>query len=227
MLLFNDDIYRLKPCNLSCLDRQSVYVYLWKHHLSRHELTQAASAVAPSLVSDETLKLTDKRFIEKLSIRLLFAKLLNVTADAIAYHPSGRPYLKDFPYEISVSHTAHVYAVSISKLRHGIDVEKWGSKALNVAKMYVNEKELGLLTSSSFSSKEVAATLIWSAKEAVYKYKDISGLSFSDSTIVQHDSESNNLLAHLPQRNETAYVNFKSTPDCILTCSCGVQFAIK
>ncbi len=228
MYLQNNDIYLLKPYSLEKAKEQTVSIYLWKHTFTRKELTDVANHIAPNLLNNDIYELNDKRFKEKVSVRLLLAKLLDVSHDVVAYHDTGKPYLECFPYEISMSHTADVYAVSMACFRHGMDVEKWGNKALKVKRMFVNAAEdEGLMTMLPHKTLQEKATLVWSAKEAVYKWKDKAGLSLKNDILLMQSEWDDSLQVNVGAQHEKAFVNYKSYADCILTC-CGARpFAIK
>lgn len=205
----------------------SLYVYIWKHHFNRSELIALAQRIAPWMIVDDDRTMCDKRLIERLSIRLLCTKLFDVQHDVIAYHTTGRPFLKDFPYEISISHSNDNYAISIAPFRHGIDIEGWGNKAERVSRMFVNEEERQTIDTLSLQHLQEKMTLLWSAKEAVYKYKDVEGLSFKDDIRLLPSNGDNELIAALPKSNDKAFVCYKTMSDIVLTCCGATHFAIK
>lgn len=204
-----------------------LHVYIWKHHFNRSELIALAQKIAPWMKIDDEKGMCDKRFIERLSIRLLCAKLFDTQQDIIAYHATGRPFLKDFPYEISISHSNDNYAISIASFRHGIDIERWGNKAERVSRMFVNEEDKQTMETLPLHLLQEKMTLLWSAKEAVYKYKDVEGLSFKDDIQFLSSSKDNELIAALPKSKDKAFVCYKTMPDYVLTCCGATHFAIK
>lgn len=227
MFLHHNDIRKLSPFddkNLSC---NQLCVYLWKHHFVRSELAQMAREMAPWLLTEKDGNMCDKRFVERISVRLLCEKLFGAKCDIMVYHPSGRPYLKDIPFEISVSHTKDCYALSVASFRHGMDVEGWGSKAARVRRMFINDEDRSMLKSLSFFSDEEQMTLLWSAKEAVYKYVDQKGLSFREDIHSCSLDEENSFGAFLPKQRKKVCIAYKTTPDCVLTCCGPAHFAIK
>ena len=228
MFLQGNDIFLLKPYAPKNDDEYVVSVYIWRHSFTRQHLTGIVQRIAPNLLTGDVKKLNDKRFKEKMSVRLLLAKLLELMHDAVAYCVTGRPYLRFFPYEISMSHTADVYAVSIANFRHGIDIERWGEKALRVKKMFVNaEEEACLMPMLPYKTLEQNATLVWSAKEAVYKWKDRVGLSLRNDILLKQSETRDILEVNVGKQHEKAFVNYKSYTNCILTCCGARSFAIK
>ena len=227
-MLLGGEICNLQPLKCCEDERNIVHVWLWKHAYSRTDLVDMVKQIAPNLLLADLECLNDKRFQEKISTRLLLAQLLGEKGDAVAYYSTGRPYLKNALYEISMSHTDGVYAVSVACFRHGIDIEKWGTKAHRVEKMFVNDCErLQLLSKIPFETLEERATVVWSAKEAVYKMKDIEGLSLKHDIALGTNNNGNKLNVYLPKHSEKAFVTYKSYPECILTCCGAMPFEIK
>ena len=62
------------------------------------------------------------RRLEWLSVRAALKQMLH-NPPVIAYYPSGKPYLKDSPLHISISHTKGYVAVIIGQAGVGIDIE--------------------------------------------------------------------------------------------------------
>lgn len=229
MQIIQNDILTLPPFreNEENESHHLLHVFIWKHHYDRSLLIALAQEIAPWMIVDDERGMCDKRFIERLSIRLLCAKLFDVRNDVIGYHATGRPFLKDFSYEISISHTNDNYAISIATFRHGIDIEGWGDKAERVSRMFVNEEDRRTMETLPLQYLHEKATLLWSAKEAVYKYKDIEGLSFKDDIRFLSSSRDNELVADLPKSKDKAFVCYKTMPDFVLTCCGATHFAIK
>lgn len=82
----------------------------------------------------------------------------------IAYLSSGKPYLKDSFWHISISHTENYVAVALHpRLEIGIDIERYATKVLRVKERFMREDEKA-------EGKEIEALLLhWSAKETLYK----------------------------------------------------------
>lgn len=178
--LINDrEILALPPIAGEAADGGDTYIYIWCHAYGRAELTALANAAGRADLAEEFAGCRDKRFGEKVSVRLLLHQLLGREAK-IVYNPDGSPRLADNSHSISVSHTAGAYALSLSPRKHGIDIEAWGAKALKVRRAFLNERESEWVESLSKSEAEQLATLLWSAKESLYKLLGAEGLSFKD-----------------------------------------------
>lgn len=115
------------------------------------------------------------RRLEWLSVRALLFRLLGEHKE-VCYLPSGKPYLADYSYFISISHTKGYVAVILSdKVSVGIDIEQYGQRVHRVAHKYMREDEPVRLY------KEDAAwslLLHWSAKEVMFKCMDTDEVDF-------------------------------------------------
>ncbi|MBC7382524.1 MAG: 4'-phosphopantetheinyl transferase superfamily protein [Bacteroidia bacterium] len=84
--------------------------------------------------------------------------------------------LSGIPYHVSITHSHHFAGIILSKnLEVGMDLEKTDERINRVAHKFMNEKEV------SFAGKEdqvVEKTIIWSAKETLYKIYGEKELDF-------------------------------------------------
>lgn len=87
----------------------------------------------------------------------------------------GKPYLKDSPYHISISHTHNFTAVIGSSVSCGIDIQHWVEKISRIAKRFISEAEFEYIDMSNALSYYHA---LWGAKEAMYKSYGIRSLDF-------------------------------------------------
>jgi len=94
----------------------------------------------------------------------------------------GAPYLEcgaETVPEISISHCAGLLAIADSKNPVGVDVENVGERVMRVRERVFSDEELRYMGSSP-----VAATIAWTAKEALYKLVQKSGLDFRGDIIL-------------------------------------------
>jgi 4'-phosphopantetheinyl transferase len=130
----------------------------------------------------EYKKLTsEKRRTEFLVVRALLSKLTSVFS-TIVYRKNGAPYLQNEDLNISISHSATLVAIILNKKRAGIDVEILGRKVERIADKFLSGKELEFARQSP--EPEICMTLLWSAKEAVYKCIGKSGVEFKKQILV-------------------------------------------
>ena len=107
----------------------------------------------------------EKRKKEWLSTRAL----LTHTANSISldFLPNGKPILTDNRF-ISISHSDDIAGIVISTSGTGMDIQSPDVKLLRIAGKFLNAHENAYLREDDERLSQL--TLIWSAKEAVFKY---------------------------------------------------------
>ena len=130
-----------------------------------------------------------------LSIRHLLA-IEGYTDYDLYYDTNGKPHLKDGLY-ISITHSFIFSAIILSDIKVGIDVEKKRDKILRIAHKFTFFKDLDNL---SLISKIRKLTIIWCAKESLYKSFNRVGLTFLNHIHVED--------FNLHQNETTAIVDF-------------------
>ncbi|MEW7289839.1 4'-phosphopantetheinyl transferase family protein [Aquimarina sp. 2304DJ70-9] len=116
-----------------------------------------------------------------MSVRHLLA-IQGYTDHDLYYDEFGKPHLKDGK-QISISHSYVFAAIIISDHPVGIDIEKQRDKIHRIAHKFVNEGENGYLEEQKLD-KTRALTVIWGAKESLYKLYATAGLSFKQHVYV-------------------------------------------
>ena len=82
-----------------------------------------------------------------------------------------KPFLENEAFHFSISHCADYAAVLVSREnRVGIDLEMASSKIENISHKFISEEERRLLFGQSTVPALQLSTLIWSCKEAVFKW---------------------------------------------------------
>ena len=116
------------------------------------------------------------RRLEWLAVRVLLYTLLGEEKE-IAYHPSGKPYLADASFSLSISHTKGYVAVVLGMPGRevGIDIEQYGERVRKVAHKFMREDE----QPSVFRGTDTWSLLLhWSAKETMFKCLNASEVDF-------------------------------------------------
>ena len=122
-------------------------------------------------------KTNEARRAEWLAVRLLVKELFGPEAE-VAYHPSGRPYLKDSAIHISISHTRGYAAVAYSTDRLiGLDIERIADRIERIADRFTSPAEAGYINSYEQQERLLYHLINWSAKETLYKLFDSSSLA--------------------------------------------------
>lgn len=109
-----------------------------------------------------------KKKNEIIASRILLNELL--PNSTISYNIYGAPEITTNKF-ISISHSQDMAAIIISKKKAGLDIEKISAKPIKLASKFIDEKKHAPLS-------EEKATLIWSCKEAIYKWHQKGNINF-------------------------------------------------
>lgn len=189
-----------------------VELYLWRIEESEEELL-AQLPDRRTFVEKVANYKSEKRRKEWLATRVLFYRHEAPIA-TILYKPSGRPYLfKARHTQVSISHSLPYVCLLLSRKQASVDIETFSLKAFRLRNRFAQEEEF--LTSTGIN-QERWATMLWSAKEAVYKLADKPGLQFKDEIRLIGKGE-NALSAMHPDGLFTYSVRFIFFEDFVLT----------
>lgn len=124
-----------------------------------------------------------KRRLHWLATRVLLRFLLKT--EEYINCPSdehGKPYLPDYPYNISLTHSYDFAGVLMSTQGPcGIDLEIIKEKILRIKEKFMKPRELAFIQNENIDQMYAC----WCAKEAVYKLQGNKGVSFlEDMTIL-------------------------------------------
>jgi 4'-phosphopantetheinyl transferase len=130
-----------------------------------------------------------------LSVRMLMQEAGFTDLD-LHYDQFGKPYLSCHNH-ISITHSHNFSAIIISEETVGIDIELQREKILRIADKFV-DKEFDYLNPDSLEEYIKKLTVIWGAKEAIFKIRNEKGISFKDHIRINSFSlEENKTLASL------------------------------
>jgi len=133
-----------------------------------------------------------------LSIRHLLAIYGYVDED-LYYNEVGKPFLKDGNH-ISITHSHNFTAIILGKLHDvGIDIEMQRDKILRIAHKFTPVSEYRTLANTEAVIRKL--TIVWGAKESLYKIYGQKGLSF-----LRHINVNDFLFS---QERTTATINYK------------------
>ncbi len=126
----------------------------------------------------------EKKKREFLSSRLLLKELLHyydLEYKGVIKDDILKPYLVGHKYHISISHS-HDYASVVihPEQKTAIDIELVSKKMLDIAPKFLTEEEADFV-----GMDESRATLLWCAKETLYKIYHGKGLIFKENLLVR------------------------------------------
>ena len=100
----------------------------------------------------------------------------------LTYDSKGKPHLKDGTH-ISITHSFEFTAVIISNKRVGIDIEKQREKIKLIAPKFTPVEEYKALGNGKDLIRKL--TIVWGAKESLYKLYGRKGLLFLHDIFVE------------------------------------------
>lgn len=142
--------------------------------------TEVAPWVTPEELSYTATFGNDERRREFLSWRAVVRQTLGREVQ-IAYNELGAPILVGRAEHISVSHTRDLLVVALSKDRVGVDIERLDRRYQRILSKYLTAEEQQISTDPRFPAAA------WCAKEAIYKWAGIRGLSFEEVRVLNFD----------------------------------------
>lgn len=97
-----------------------------------------------------------------------------------------KPYLTNEEYHFSISHCGDYAAAIVSKeLRVGIDIELYTERVHKIKHKYLHPTELEFVNKVPIQQQTKLLTLLWSAKEAMFKWWGNGDIDFSEVMQVQ------------------------------------------
>lgn len=120
-----------------------------------------------------------------LSVRMLIQEM-GFTDKDLHYDEFGKPYF-DCHNHISITHSYHFAAIIISDETVGIDMELQREKIQKIADKFT-DFECDYLDPSTTEEYIKKLTVIWGAKEAIFKIRNEKGISFKDHINVSNFS---------------------------------------
>lgn len=151
------------------------------------EMTESSATLKSAFQFTEKEKeecnkfILEKRQVEYLATRLLVQNLLNAKTE-IVYEKSGCPKLKNSNQNISISHSADLVAIFISNDPIGIDVENINRNIEKVTSRFLHRKEISWAEKQE--NPQTAKTLLWCAKEAIFKCTKKAGVQFDTEIFI-------------------------------------------
>lgn len=125
-----------------------------------------------------------------------------------------KPFLEDEAYHFSISHCGDYAAAIVSKeKRVGIDIEIITSKVERIKHKFLSEEEMVVANKTWLRTYDELLTLLWSCKEAVFKWYGLGEVDFKEHMIVIGMMQKENFL------HETAMYFKKNIPSEIILYS--------
>lgn len=125
---------------------------------------------------------SDKRRIEYYAGRYLLTHVIpNLNLDDIKIDRIGKPYLPGGEFHFSISHSFPYVAVAVhTECPIGVDIQVYRDKITRIAPKFLSDDEMRL-----FAVDVRSITLLWSAKEAMFKWRGTGGQQFNEQLMIR------------------------------------------
>lgn len=196
-------------------------VYIWKidesfDELSKNiELTQKCQKRVNGMKSD----LHRRGFM---SVRHLLAEAGYTDFD-LYYSDSGKPHLKDGKH-ISITHSFTFSGIIVSDdIPVGIDIEKQRDKIVKIAHKFTPIEEYRTIANHDALVQKL--TIVWGAKESLYKIYNQEGLSFLKNIVVNDFSfDTKEIRASINYKNDIKHYKLNFTEFEEFTCVYALNY---
>ena len=126
--------------------------------------------------------------LQHLAGRCLLTQLFSdFPYDEILIADTRKPYLPYEQYHFSISHCGNYAAAIVSSVsRVGIDIEIPTEKIERIKHKFLNPQEMAMLAAPGHSISQLEKlAIMWSAKEAVFKWWGWGSVDFSEEILLQ------------------------------------------
>ena len=159
---------------------KSTKVLIWKIEESFDELSRGVELTTHCRERVDGMK-SDLHRRGFMSVRKFLA-LEGYTDFDLYYDDHGKPHLKDDKH-ISITHSFIFSAIIVSDMEVGIDIEKQRLKILKIAHKFTPIEEYRTLANDDAIMRKL--TIVWCAKESLYKSFATPGVSFIQNIYVE------------------------------------------
>lgn len=131
-----------------------------------------------------------------------------------------KPFLPNEQYHFSISHCGDFAAALVSsRYRVGVDVEIAKEKIGAITNKYLKENEFSEFKISSEGKIDLLqATLLWSAKESVFKWYGNGGVDFKEHILLSNlNSSEETIEAFFVKSESSLKINYHFFDELILT----------
>ncbi|NKI26196.1 4'-phosphopantetheinyl transferase superfamily protein [Arenibacter sp. 6A1] len=162
------------PLYKTITEGSHVKILIWKVEETEDQLREGIALTENSVNRLKSMKSEIHRK-GYLSIRHLFATVGLVDHD-LYYDEAGKPHLTNGKY-ISITHSHEFTGIIVSdNVEVGVDIEMQREKILRIASKYTPLEEYK--TVANYDALIRKLTIVWGAKESLYKIYSQHGLSF-------------------------------------------------
>jgi phosphopantetheine--protein transferase-like protein len=180
---------------------EAAEIYIWQTTETENQLLEILAWDAAFVAARRAEYRHPRSWQQHLASRALI-KNLNLEADFKADFRARK--LADGRY-FSLSHSGEVVALAISSRRIGIDIQELQPKISTLARRFMAENEYIFWRNLGEEEKIIFASLIWAAKEAMFKAWGQKGVEFSRDLLILQPVQPINTPQKLAAKAENAH----------------------
>jgi phosphopantetheine--protein transferase-like protein len=195
---------------------------VWKISESVDELLSLIQFSEGERETFEKFKLKSRQ-AHWLSYRIAIRELMGDDCSCdFHYDEHGKLHFSNIDYALSVTHSGLYSGVIISKKHYvGIDIEKLNDRINHLASKFLNKEEMARLPEEN---QDRFLTIVWSAKEAIYKLYGKSEVQLDNITIEPFSMANEGMMATKLEigsvkKNYKAHYHFSDDGEYILVFS--------
>ncbi len=134
-----------------------------------------------------------------------------------------KPFLPDEQYHFSISHCGDYAAAIVSrKYRVGVDVEMPVEKIIRITDKFLSEEERKIFNIQYQIFNTKLATLLWSCKEAIFKWYGDGGVGFRKHIqLFNHQPEKQTIDCFFSKTNSEFSIRYHLFDDVVLAWVVG------
>jgi 4'-phosphopantetheinyl transferase EntD len=141
------------------------FLAMWEIAETQEQLIESSSIPEDELATILQYP-SARRRLEQLAVRSLLNKCFT-RKQYLGYEENNRPYLKNYPGDISISHADKFVCILVHESKYvGIDIEGRKRNFTPVENKIITDYEQSYL---SYRYRDDQLCVIWCAKEAIYK----------------------------------------------------------
>lgn len=120
--------------------------------------------------------------LQHLAGRFLLRQLFpEFPLELIKLADTRKPFLEGEPFHFSISHSGDYAAAIVSRVnRVGVDIEKVSEKVAMISHKFLSQQDKAILSEKPSLAEVELVTMMWSCKEAVFKWYGFGGLDFRE-----------------------------------------------
>ncbi len=165
-------------------------------NVSLWEITESCSELFELFENEAEINTVIQSFKSESKIKQFLASRLLLKVEfgnwKTHHNPNGKPHPINNSSEISITHDRGIVGLIKSTTPCGIDIQEITPKVIRVKSKFINENDFHFQ-----SEKEKDLTVVWCAKETLYKINGDPNIFFKEHMIIEKSNQENILIGKI------------------------------